>query len=294
MLALSCSFLMVGCDKVQSLTGGSVKCGDETAKQLVVETFSKKVTNLSSERVKELIGLENITLDMGKVRSALNDVKFNVNNIRTTNTDPNNKKVYCVTEFVVQLPEAMINDANTSREVYSEKNVAQAAVLSDLSFESNQLKKDIDYSVQPTDDGKMVYVEVENSDALAYFVRDVAIDSLIKSARQSAVEIAQQEEAQRVTEQAANEQEYQNVLLSEAQAKLDNSNKNLNLVWNATTKEVREHLLDEQKIWLKKRNLECKLESTEYDNPEIARINCETNLTTQRTNELRQKIYYLE
>lgn len=167
MLALSCSFLMLGCDKVQSLTSSTVKCGDET--------LSKKITSLSSERVKELIELENITLDMGKVRSALNNIKFNVNNVRTTNTDPNSKKVYCVTEFVVQLPEAMINDADTSREVYGEKNVAQSAILSDLSFESNQLKKDIDYSVQPIDDGKMVYVGVENPDALAYFVRDVAI-----------------------------------------------------------------------------------------------------------------------
>jgi uncharacterized protein YecT (DUF1311 family) len=294
LFALTCSVLMTGCDKVQSITGSSVKCDNDTAKQLFVETFSKKVTDLSAERVKALVELENITIDMGKVRSALKDIKFNVDNVRTTNTDPNSKKVYCVTEFVVQLPELMVKDANAAREVYEDNNVAQAAILSDLSFEANKLKKDIDYSAQPTDDGKKVYVEIENPDALAYFVRDVAVDSLIKSARQSAVELAQQEEQKRANEAAAAEKEYKDVLKSEAQTKLDTANRNLNLVWNATTKEVRTQLLDEQKIWLKKRDLECKLESTDYEDPEIARKNCETNLTVQRTNELKTKIYYLE
>ena len=75
---------------------------------------------------------------------------------------------------------------------------------------------------------------------------------------------------------------------------LDSANENLNLVWNSTSKEVRDHLLDEQKIWLKKRSLECKLDSSNTDNPEVYRLNCEANMTDQRTTALRQKIYYLE
>ena len=188
----------------------------------------------------------------------------------------------------------MVKDADAARAVYDENNIAQAAVLSDLSFEANQLKKEIEYLVQPTDDGKKVYVTLENPDALAYFVRDIAVDSLVKTARQNAAEVAKQDEIKRVAEEEAAAQEYQSVLISEAKTNLDKANENLNLVWNSTTKEVRSQLLDEQKIWLKKRELECKLESSNSDNPEVYRINCETNMTTQRTSELRQKIYYLE
>ncbi|MEG0199026.1 MAG: lysozyme inhibitor LprI family protein, partial [Acinetobacter sp.] len=114
------------------------------------------------------------------------------------------------------------------------------------------------------------------------------------TARQNAAEVAKQDEIKRVAEEEAAAQEYQSVLISEAKTNLDKANENLNLVWNSTTKEVRSRLLDEQKIWLKKRELECKLESSNSDNPEVYRINCETNMTTQRTSELRQKIYYLE
>ncbi len=291
---MTCMLLVSGCDKVQSIAGGSVKCDDETAKQLVVEGFSKTVSDIASKRVKELIDTENVTIDMGKLRSTLQQITFNVNDVRTNNSDPNSKKQYCVTEFVVKVPDQMVKDADAARAVYDENNIAQAAVLSDLSFEANQLKKEIEYLVQPTDDGKKVYVTLENPDALAYFVRDIAVDSLVKTARQNAAEVAKQDEIKRVAEEEAAAQEYQSVLISEAKTNLDKANENLNLVWNSTTKEVRSQLLDEQKIWLKKRELECKLESSNSDNPEVYRINCETNMTTQRTSELRQKIYYLE
>ncbi|CAD9196597.1 MULTISPECIES: lysozyme inhibitor LprI family protein [Acinetobacter] len=291
---MTCMLLVSGCDKVQSIAGGSVKCDDENAKQLVVEGFSKTVSDIASKRVKELIDTENVTIDMGKLRSTLQQITFNVNDVRTNNSDPNSKKQYCVTEFVVKVPDQMVKDADAARAVYDENNIAQAAVLSDLSFEANQLKKEIEYLVQPTDDGKKVYVTLENPDALAYFVRDIAVDSLVKTARQNAAEVAKQDEIKRVAEEEAAAQEYQSVLISEAKTNLDKANENLNLVWNSTTKEVRSRLLDEQKIWLKKRELECKLESSNSDNPEVYRINCETNMTTQRTSELRQKIYYLE
>ena len=285
-------FFISGCDKVQSITGSSVKCDNETAKQLVVESFSKTVGDVAALRVKELVDSENITIDMGKLRSTLQQITFNVNDVRTNNSDPNSNKQYCVTEFVVKIPDQMIKDADAARAIYDENNIAQSAILSDLSFESNQLKKEIEYLVQPTDDGKKVYVTLENPDALAYFVRDIAVDSLVKTARQNAAEVAKQEEIKRIAEESAVAEEYQSVLLSEAQSNLDKANANLNLVWNATTKDVRDQLLAEQKIWLKKRDLECKLESSNTENPEVFRLNCETSMTNERTNELRQKIYY--
>ena len=295
LLTLIGSMLFVsGCDKVQSITGSSIKCDNETAKQLVVESFSKTVGDVAALRVKELVDSENITIDMGKLRSTLQQITFNVNDVRTNNSDPNSNKQYCVTEFVVKIPDQMIKDADAARAIYDENNIAQSAILSDLSFESNQLKKEIEYLVQPTDDGKKVYVTLENPDALAYFVRDIAVDSLVKTARQNAAEVAKQEEIKRIAEESAVAEEYQSVLLSEAQSNLDKANANLNLVWNATTKEVRDQLLAEQKIWLKKRDLECKLESSNTENPEVFRLNCETSMTNERTNELRQKIYYLE
>ena len=296
LLVIACGVVLLSsCDQVQLITGSRVKCDNEMAKQLVVESFSKSLSDLSTERVKEIVTTENITIDMGKLRGALKQITFNVNDIRTNNSDPNSKKEYCVTQFVVKLPDQMIKDADATRNISEETNVAQAAVISDLSMETNQLKKELEYSVQPTDDGNKVYVVLENPDALGLFVRDVAIDSLLKNARQNAVELQKQAELERAAQEQADAQEYQAILISEAKTNLDKANENLNLVWNATTKEVRSKLLEEQRLWLKKRELECKLNSSNVEeNAEVYRLNCETQSTVERINELRQKIYYLE
>ncbi len=284
-----------GCDKLQSLNGSQVKCDNEVAKQLVVESFSKSLSDLSAERIKQLVTTENITIDMGKLRGVLKQITFNVSDIRTNNSDPNSKKEYCVTQFVIKVPDQIIKDADATRNISEETNVAQAAVISDLTLESNQLEKELEYSVQPTDDGKKVYITLENPDALSMFVRDIAIDSLLKNARQNAAELEKQEELKRVAQEQADAQEYQSILITEAQTNLNKANENLNIVWNATTKEIREKLLDEQRLWLKKRELECKLNSSNAEeNAEVYRLNCETQTTVQRVNELRQKIYYLE
>lgn len=288
------SLILTGCDKAASVMSTGVKCDSDITKQIVIETFSKNISDISGIRVKELIETENITVDMGKLRSALQKITFNVTNVRTNNSDPNSKKNYCVTDFVVNIPAQMVKDADAARAVYDENSVAQAAVLSDLNFENNHLQREIEYFVQPTDDGEKVFVTLENPDVLAAFVRDLAIDSILKSARKNAAEIAQQEEVKRIAEESAAVEEYQSILIVEAQTKLDKANENLNLIWNATTKDVRDELLSEQRIWLKKRNLECKLQSTDAENPEIFKLNCETNMTNDRTTELRQKIYYLE
>ncbi|MDQ8952726.1 lysozyme inhibitor LprI family protein [Acinetobacter rudis] len=294
MTLLVATALLSGCGKVKQLAAGDARCDSDTSKQMITEVFSKAISDDATNRVKELIENENITIDMGKLRSTLNQITFNVNNVRTNNEDPNSKKVFCVTEFTVKIPDQLIKDADASRTVYGENNVAQDAVLSELNFELNQFKKELEYSVQPTDDKKKIYLALENADSLAAFVGDITVDALAKSARQTAVERAKQEELRQEAQEQADAQAYQNLLVAEAKTNLDTANKNLNQVWNSTTAQVRSQLLDEQRLWLKKRELECRIESAETDNPEVFALNCQTNMTNQRSRELANRIYYLQ
>lgn len=295
-LSLSlCVLLFAGCEQTASIIGTTTtQCDHELSKKGVVENFSQRVSELANERVKELIANENMSLDLGKIRSTLQQVTFNVANVRTNHADPNSNKKYCVTEFIVKIPKQVIAEADAARALHEENNVAQTAVLSDLNFENNQLSRELEYFVQPTDDGQKVFIGLENADGLAMFLRDVVIDSLLKSIRQNAAEIEKQAEMKRVAEENATVEAYQAVLITEAKTKIDKANEMLNLVWNATSQEIRDQLLEEQKIWLKKRELECKLHVVKAENTEVERLNCEANMTHQRTNELRHQIYNLE
>lgn len=295
LVLLGCMSVLVGCEKIASLQPvARVKCDDPTAKELVVETLSKQITQLANVQVKQLISEENIALDMGKIRASLQQVVFNVSDIRTNNSDPNSKKEYCLTDLVVKVPQQMLTDADSSRQVYEHLSVAEQAAMENLSFDLNQLSQQLEYMVQPTDDGEKVYVQLENSEVLAQFVTQIVIDALLKTPREQSVQLLEQEQQQRLNEEQENLAEYQQILVAEAQQKIDQANEKLNLVWNATSKEVRELFLEEQRVWLKKRDLECKLQSTEAEQPEVYRLNCEAEMTQLRTDQLKAQIYEYE
>lgn len=68
---------------------------------------------------------------------------------------------------------------------------------------------------------------------------------------------------------------------------LDEANNRINVVWNGATKDIRKALLPEQKQWLKQRESDCPLKSTE----EYAdRLRCMATMTDGRTEGLKQKI----
>ena len=99
-------------------------------------------------------------------------------------------------------------------------------------------------------------------------------------------------DTQQAIERQANQQAYQNLQQQEAVQRLSSANNKLNAVWNSTSKPVRDQLLAEQRIWLKKRELECRLnsEDAQPEMREIMRLRCETEVTTQRVGVLQQLI----
>ena len=84
-------------------------------------------------------------------------------------------------------------------------------------------------------------------------------------------------------------------LRNQAQAKLDEANKRINVVWNATTQEIRNALLAEQRQWLKQREEDCALKASNEQPDDMVmqeafKLNCMAAITDPRTEELKQKI----
>ncbi len=85
-----------------------------------------------------------------------------------------------------------------------------------------------------------------------------------------------------------------NAATKAAQAELDEANKRINVVWNATTKAIRDELLPEQRQWLKKREASCAFEATanepNVNMEEAFKLHCMATMTDPRTEELSQII----
>jgi len=82
---------------------------------------------------------------------------------------------------------------------------------------------------------------------------------------------------------------------NQAQVRLDEANKRINVVWNAATQDIRAALLPEQKQWLQQRKEDCLLKAiNEQPNDkmmqEAFKLNCMATMTDPRTEELKQKI----
>jgi len=80
---------------------------------------------------------------------------------------------------------------------------------------------------------------------------------------------------------------------------LDEANKQINIVWNAATKNIRKKLLPEQKEWLNQRENNCGLKaSNEEPNnivlQETIKLSCMTTITNERTEVLKQEVTKLQ
>ena len=293
-LALSLS----ACNKIPGM-GSNAGCDDDATKELIQSTFIKNLTDAAVSDLKDM-AQQNKALDLGKVRGEIKNLAISLKEIRTNNSDPNSKKNFCTGKLIVNIPSKLVKEADESRDIYNAQNVNQQAITMDMQFDNFVLNYDLDYSVQSTDDKKTIYVTLDNPDTPVEFIKSIVLDALQKSIRQNEQAMAQQEQQQRLVaeQQDAMEQqqamsEYQQLRITEAKNNVDSANSQLNIVWGAISKDTRNELIDNQRVWLKKRDLECKLNSEGDTNEEkeVSRMNCEVNMTNNRTQELKAYAY---
>jgi hypothetical protein len=256
----------------------------------------------------------NSSIDVSRLRAAIAQIKFDLSDVRTTRSDPQSSKQFCAATLSAAIPASLINDANATRKLRGEPSVSESAILSDLKLEGNILSHDLEYSVQPTDNGQKIFAETQNSDLPLSFLNQLMIDALQKSviqaeqAQQQQIEMqnqqaqaeqdamAEQEAQAQAAQQYADQSAYAQLQQQEAQLKLDAANQKLNLIWNSASKATRNRLLADQRLWLKKRDLECRLNSAEAaaDQQALLNIRCQTSVTEQRLAPLRQTIEQLD
>lgn len=304
-----CSSLLTACKNPFS-SQATAECNDEQSRQLVAEVLNKNLNQTGLASIKEMIGNGEADLDLVKFKALVQQIKFELVDVRTNRADQATTKKFCQASLNVSIPSNTLNDANAARAIYQEMDLQKLAILSDIELTGSSIHYQLEYSVQPTDDGQKIYAEVQNAESALDFVNRVILDALQKPIRlaeqretyQSEQQYALQEqqlaaeqaamEAQQSAERQANQQAYQSLQQQEAAQHLSTANNKLNAVWNSTTKTVRDQLLAEQRIWLKKRELECRLnsEDAQPDMRETTRMRCESEATNQRIGVLQQLI----
>ena len=278
------------------------KCTSEEGIELVGQIVSEQAEKILAENK---FDDGTFMFDKAKIRATLDKIQITIESIRTSKEDPSSTKVFCEGEIKLIIPADMLNSAEKGKELSGGPKLSKYAESLGFDSNANAFSKKIEYNVQPTDDGKKIFAELENVAPMADLLDEVVAAALLKpllesrKAEQAAQEIrfkvgqAAQDE-QLKAEQAQQLAEQKQANLGQAQADNALANQTINEVWKLLPENVRQLLLIQQRAWIKKKEIDCKLEaagkSTDTMERETARLICDSNVTNARINELRQQL----
>ncbi|WP_374249774.1 lysozyme inhibitor LprI family protein [Thermomonas sp.] len=287
---------LAGCGKHKATCSGK----DELAvvKQIVMDEAEKALAKGKRDD-------GSAVFSAASARATLSKISIAFDNVRTSKEDPDSTKVFCEGTIKIVVPPDLLHSAEEGRKLAGLGAISALASNNDMEQAANAFTKAIEYNAQPTDDGKKVYAELTGAASIADFVSEIAGSSMLKpmiEAKQiedakAAEEANQAAEAQRLQEEQQQAQlraEQGAANLSVAQEQNTLANQAINELWKGLSEEDREYLLGSQRAWIKKKDVDCKIEaagrSTDPTEIEIARLNCDTAATRARTDEIRRSL----
>lgn len=184
MLVLATSLLGLGaCEYLNVLQAKKTTCSDQ-AGQAVIHDLMKK--GIEDELKAYLADDGRKKFDLAKIRASVSQLSYSLQSIRTAKEDPNSSKVFCEAEFAVTFPAKVLDDANTALKESEALDHSVEDALDRYGFKkssgsANVYQAHILYAFQPTDDGKEIYAEIENSGSLIEGLTDVVNQAMSKT-----------------------------------------------------------------------------------------------------------------
>lgn len=276
-------------------------CSGVGAFAAVIPIVQERIVEKTRERIRQADGTR--PASNSRVRATVNQAAMTISDVRTTQSDPNSTRRFCVGRLKVTIPPQVLQEADRGRQAAGTNTVSELADNSDIDRNADAFTSDIEYSIQPTDDGNRIYAEIENSDGYVNFYSEVLAFYLLRpvverarAERDRATAEQQRIEQEQQREQEAAVAEQRGAILAQARSEHRLAEQTINEVWRAVPPNVREQLLEMQRAWIRRKNADCRIESasvsTEPQEREAARLRCNTRVTNDRIRYLRQYAGY--
>lgn len=270
----------------------AAECGADVSKQTTISIIKDKIVAVLTAQLSS--GDVNSANQIGPstIRAAVDKLAFSIDDIRTSESDPNSSKKHCNGEVKAVIPVDIFNSANKARQAVGQNTIGQFADLSGVKAEADKYIAEIAYSVQPTDDGKKIYAETAAETPFIKFLASVVSDSLTAAAVQQVQQQVKAEADQQATETASALDAKRKADLNMAQTNNRMAVQVIGAVWQSLQPDTRKQLLPLQRAWIGKVQADCRVEaaaaSTDPLEMQTARLSCETRENIQRTEELKR------
>lgn len=261
-----------------------VACTAESAQEPVIAIVKEQLEKLVSDKVRQDDGVRAVGLS--KIRAAIGQLAIAVEDIRTSKEDPNSTKRFCAGTIKIRFPSDALADAEKAREAAGGNTVSDLADANDVERHADSFTTPIDFNVQPTDDGNKVFAETESGNNMFGFAAEVVASGLMRASLEDAKRQVQQAADQHTAAESAALAAQRDANLMSARTDNQLATQTIAATWKALGPAVRDRLLPVQRAWIRKKDADCRVEaassSTDPTEQEVARVNCDTRVTSER------------
>ncbi len=295
LLGLAALPLAVGCANLGG--GGPAQCAGPDAESLLGDIFRDAIEDATRTALGER---GEGSYSGSKIRATVGQLKFGLLDVRTTKDDPDSTKQFCNAALKVTVPLPVLQDAERALSSVQIGTINTLADQNDVERRANAFQKEIEYSVQPTDEGDKVFAETETDEKLvnfygqlmaAHLLSDKLQQQAAENSRQEAEARAAEAQTMRETQLAADEQKQ--AVLGEVKAENDLARQTINALWTSVPQGGWGDIGPLQKAWVRRKEADCKVEaasaSIDPAEKEAARLRCDTRMTYDRVQWLRQR-----
>jgi len=285
LIALACAALILAsCNRI-----GAVECNNTDGQAVIASLLSDQIIQATREQLGT--AASDPQTNEAKIKATVAQIKILIEDIRTTKKDEASTKRGCAATVKLVLPLNMIADAerfHTNNQLQSISSLTDAV---GLQRSADSYTHQLTYSVQPTDDKKKVYGEVEAfgpvANALGEIIAAHMVLPMIEANQQSEATAAAAQQA--LLDQQTKAQSQADLELATAENKL--AVQAYAEVWKSLPDTVRAQNVEIQRAWAKKKTADCNIRAAETSTDplikEAARLRCETEQTQGRVEELK-------
>ena len=308
-IAIAGLLALWGCDKGSprpdaSPAGGperaalNTTCSSPTAAQSIHRMILEEIETEVRAANKGLA--EDRRLDLSKVRALANELSFELTDIITTKNDPDSTKRFCEGQLTMRVSQATLDTANQKRRESGQPQIQTAAEDANFKVDLNKFVIKAVYSVQSTDDGQKLFLVLDNGEPVRAIAREIVVLNAISSRDAQPAQTPIQDVA-RNSRPAANEPAAPAVSglqapaavsdeLASSMARYASAEREINVIWKALPKDIRDANLDAQRAFNTQKETVCFKEATvagEGEKFEMAKNACWTRFYQRRIPELR-------
>ncbi len=285
LIAMAClAVLAAGCNRT-----GAVECSSVDGQAVITSLMSDQILQATRDQLGA--SAPQPPVNESQVRAALSKIKMTIEDIRTTKKDQGSTRRTCAATVKLVLPLNMIADAERFHTANQLEPISTLTGAAGLRRSADSFTHELAYSVQPTDDKKKVYGEIEGfgpvASALGTLIAAHLVLPALEASQQSEAATAQAQQA--LLDQQTLAQNQADLELATAENKL--AVQAYSEVWKSLPDETRAQNIGIQRAWAKKKTANCNIRAAETSiDPlvrEAARLRCETEQTQARTGEMK-------